>query len=954
MSSHRRTLAAAFATAMASLSLYPVFTGGVWFLVGLGSIIVVAAAGTATRIRRLPELVCLLGGLVALLLFLNISFSNANSFLHLLPTTTSIRQLLDTASTGFHQASIYAPPVPELRGMLLLAAAGIGITALLTDWVAVRLGSAALAGLPLLLLIMEPFTLSIGRGFLGTTLAFAAGVGGYLTLLSSEGKDRIREWEHQDPSDRDAPDTRALAAAGRRVGFASVVIALFLPLVIPGLHVTRLFGGQPGIGGRPGAGGGGAGGSGGVGFPGVDTALSQQLNQELRAKPADVLVYTTDQNSPDYLQIYVLDQLTDSGWRLFGQPESLTHVDSALPAPPGLLDRAYGVKESETITIAGDVGPDDLGALPVPYPTVSVRAKGDLEADKSTLMLFDQGTALAGLQYSVTSLSESPPEEVLNAAPAPPAAISKNYVQVPTSYDSLYGLAENIVTSAGAKTEFEKAVALQDYLADGAFKYTLKAPTVLDASGLTTFLERTKSGYCQQFSFAMAVLARLLGIPSRVAYGFTSGTGTGNTDQWLVTTHDAHAWPELYFQGAGWLRFEPTPSGSEGQGTAYAPTYTYLPGTSTPGSATHAEPTGAPTSAARGKGAPNNLPPNLRTALDGGNLGNPGAGNAANGPRTPGVNPWEVFGLVVAGLVVLGLAAPWTARLVIRRRRWRLRRHRGGPDGRGGHDGQGGPDGHGGQRGGPGSADVEWAHAAWLELRDDLVDYGAGWRPSESPRAVATRAGAELALAEPARAALSRIALAEERARYSARPADGSGLRQDSVTVRRAIAVAAPRGVRWRGRLLPASVTGPALNATAQAADIFGRLTPERLGRFRSPTAPLQAAFLPPAPALIEPLHHRGAGGRAAAATAAAARAAGTALADRTASRTAEGDGGHLPPAAQRPDTGQQHDDEPTDRQADEMRQYNAGGYHRRAKNQPDERRYHPTPVMHVGIAGAN
>ena len=151
--------------------------------------------------------------------------------------------------------------------MVLLAAGGIGIAALLTDWMAVRLGSAALAGLPLLLLFTEPFTLSVGRGFLGTTVAFCVGIGGYLGLLSSEGKDRIREWESQDPSARSAPDTKALAAAGRRVGFASVVVALILPLVIPGLHVTRLFGGQAGIGGRGGAGV-SSGGPGASGSPG--------------------------------------------------------------------------------------------------------------------------------------------------------------------------------------------------------------------------------------------------------------------------------------------------------------------------------------------------------------------------------------------------------------------------------------------------------------------------------------------------------------------------------------------------------------------------------------------------------------------------------------------------------------------------------------------------------------
>ena len=187
MTSHRRTLAAALATAAASVSLYPIFTGALWFLVGLGSIAVVAAAGTATRLRRLPEPVCLGGGVVALLLYLNLAFASSRSLLHLLPTPASARLLWDLASQGFAEAAKYAPPVPELRGMLLLTAAGVGIAAVFTDWIAVRLGSAALAGLPLLLLFTEPFTLSVGRGFLGTTVAFCTGVGGYLALLSSEG-----------------------------------------------------------------------------------------------------------------------------------------------------------------------------------------------------------------------------------------------------------------------------------------------------------------------------------------------------------------------------------------------------------------------------------------------------------------------------------------------------------------------------------------------------------------------------------------------------------------------------------------------------------------------------------------------------------------------------------------------------------------------------------------------
>jgi transglutaminase-like putative cysteine protease len=679
---------------------------------------------------------------------------------------------------------------------VLLSTAGIGIAALLTDLIAVRLGSAALAGLPLLLLFTEPFTLSVSRGFVGTTVAFCVSVAGYLALLSSEGRDRIREWEHANPSANDEPDTRNLAAAGRRVGFASVVVALCLPLFMPGLHATRLFGGgQPGIGGSGGGGGGGGSGTGnGVGFPDPDTQLSQELHS---TTPSNVLVYTTKDTSPDYLQIYALDQLTDSGWRI-SQPESLVPVTSRLPPPPGLTSTSSATRESTTITLAPNVGQDDLGALPVPYPATTVTASGTLRADRSTLMLFDTNISLAGLKYTVTSLAESPPQQLLGAAPPPPAGIAAHYLPVPSSYDSLRNLALSVVGSAGAKNQFADAVALQNWLANGTFRYTLKAPTVTSASGLANFLEVTKKGYCLQFSFAMAVLARLLGIPSRVAIGYTWGTPVSG-DTWLVTTHDAHAWPELYFQGYGWLRFEPTPTGTDGQGTAYAPGYSLGPvNPLTTGQPQQALSGGAGSVPTGSTGIPENLR-NLFAEHGGG-----GAPVTAKGGT---VSPWEIFGLVVAGLIVVAAIAPWCARRVVRRRRWRrLASSR--------------------ARGATAAdrvqaRDVAWAHAAWAELGDDLTDYGASALPSESPRAVAAKAGTGLSLADPARAALGRIVMAEERARYAPAPTDGSGLRADSAAVRRAIDAAVPRGARWRARLLPASVLGPALGAIASAADLY-------------------------------------------------------------------------------------------------------------------------------------
>jgi hypothetical protein len=73
----------------------------------------------------------------------------------------------------------------------------------------------------------------------------------------------------------------------------------------------------------------------------------------------------------------------------------------------------------------------------------------------------------------------------------------------------------------------------------------------------------TKRGYCQHFAGAMALMLRYLGIPARVAAGFTSGSYDADSHEWTVTDHEAHDWVEVYFPGWGWIPFDPTP----GRGT---------------------------------------------------------------------------------------------------------------------------------------------------------------------------------------------------------------------------------------------------------------------------------------------------------------------------------------------------------------------------------------------------
>src|SRR5262249_47206049 len=133
----------------------------------------------------------------------------------------------------------------------------------------------------------------------------------------------------------------------------------------------------------------------------------------------------------------------------------------------------------------------------------------------------------------------------------------------------------------------------------------------------------------------------------------------------------------------------------------------------------------------------------------------PGGVGAVGGSGTD-IAGWILLGVAI--LLGLALIAPLTVRMVLRRRRLAA------------------------------TGDAGLAHAAWLELRDNLADSGFAWRPSESPRAVASRIAATLRLDPVTREALGRIVTAEERARYAPSPLGSDTLRADTAAVRRALA----------------------------------------------------------------------------------------------------------------------------------------------------------------------
>jgi transglutaminase-like putative cysteine protease len=828
---YRLTFTTAAAVILASVSLYPLISGIAWFWAGCGAVVIAALAGLATRLQPLPA-ACVAAGLALIatfpllasphpylgvtglvivaaaaasvtrwgllpaaatlitylasqLIYINLVFAPGASNAGVIPTTASLWRLGTLVSQGVGER-IYAPPVPDHSGAVMLAAAGIGLMAVAADLIAVRLRSPAIAGLPLLVLFSVPITTSAKQGPVGATIAFCLAITGYLAVLAADGRDRLRIWGRlvtlwQTGKDGEeqvrGPDTRALAASGRRIGLAAVCVAIFIPLLIPGIKIHKLFNGHgTATGGH---------GSNGVTLPSPLVELRGQL---LPGKHIPVLTYST--NSPDpfdqYLQVYVLNFDPKSGeWVLAPSSRGVPVTRALLPPPPGLAGsavRSFTTRIKLASGLAGYTG--GVSYLPVPYAPAKVTVDGSWSADASTLMISSLDQHLAGLSYSATSQEVLPTSQELDAAGPPPSDVLRQYGLFPATSDSpLRKLAQRITKHAS--TLYGKAMAIQDWFTKpDRFIYTTNASQPNTLAGLLRFLTTARQGYCQQFAFGMAALARLIGIPARVAVGYTAGTRQTNGN-WLVTSADAHAWPELYFQGAGWLRFEPTPGGSAGQGTAFPPVYARSGISTVPG--------GGPGQTSPG-GSTGNLPGGPSRGLPGnGRLRAPGGGTGTAAPLAHRTSV-PVLPIVAVVLVILALL-PRTARSVSRWRRWRSA-----------HD------------------PVAAAHVAWRELRDDLTDHGWSWHPSDSPRAVSRRVGRMLGLSPAGREALDRITAAEEHALYAKTARTPSSLRSDVTTIRRAMASEATTMTRWQARLLPPSCVRPALSSMTQALDVFGWL----------------------------------------------------------------------------------------------------------------------------------
>lgn len=694
---------------------------GWWFALMLtASFLLVAGAGLRTLgVNRglVPVLEIVLAAMV-----MTAAFGGGTGLLGILPTPETFARwwtLLQQAMLSIYQQGTPAESLPEF---LFLVVGGACLIAVVLDTLAIAIRTPAFTAVGIAAVLVVPGAL-LGDGLDPTALALSAIA--YLWLLRSDVRTR-------------RPGSPRPGAA-LAVGASATVLAVLFAATAPGFD----------------RGGAASFTAGGINIGGTVTPLID-LGKDLR-RPAAVraLTYTTTAASGQYLKLASLDQFTGSVWK--HRERDTKRLAEGTPIGPvaGLSEQVPTTKITTTVTI------DNMQSrwLPVPSPVESVKGlTGTWSWDPDDLTIGGINSTTRDQDYTVTSLLVQPTADQLKSAGGfVPEDVQRDLFLPPNLPAIIQQTA--IAATEGATSEYEQAVALQDYFRDNGFVYSTQTPLKQGYDGdgarvIAAFLE-AKSGYCVHFASAMALMARSLGIPSRVAEGYLPGaTGGGtasNPGEYTVTSDDLHAWPELYFAGVGWVPFEPT----VGRGTI--PSYT-RPDTAV------SVPTTAPTSGATS--APRRIVPTDPAQV---------AGARAAAPPSP-LQP-VLSGVGIAILALAVLLAPAVARRV--RRRHRLRRLA---------EASGG------------------ASVVWAELRDTVRDLGWLAPDTETPRAFAERV-AEAVAGTPGEDAVRRLLAVRERDAYGP-PVRGStvGLRDDLARVLDALEGQAGRGRRLRALLLPVSL----------------------------------------------------------------------------------------------------------------------------------------------------
>jgi transglutaminase-like putative cysteine protease len=675
--------AVALSVAGAALSLNGVLRGWAWYLPVLTTVLVVCLTLAVLRALRAQPLLVAAGGFASLIAILTLTFFRSTGLAGFIPSAATMAELDRFIRRASETVLGESAPVAPNTGIVMVTCAALGLAVILIDALAVPLGMPATTGLGLLAIMVVPAMVkpqSVGVWGFGTAAA------GYLLILACS------QWF--------APDARTSADSGRTpgqvrravlTGAVALVAALTVPLAIPGFdHGTFPEGSR-------------------LNPWGTGTGLNPMitLGNSLRT-PAGTgrITYATSASGPLYLRSVTVDNFDGESWG----PDDR---DAERRPVSGQLQPGYDVTvpQQRQITVV-DTGTFTSPYLPLPYAPQSIRGlNGSWTWDPATLAVKGLNTNTRAQQYIVASSVPELTAAMLRQSSQAVRGIPAEFTRIPDGVPDIVRRTAGAVAGSSANA-YAKAMAIQNYLRSGEFTYSLQSPIQggYDGNGLSVLADflTQKSGYCIHFASAMAVMARLEGIPSRIAVGYAPGRATGASvavagqgalPEYEVDARDAHAWPELYFQGLGWVPFEPTPS--RGVGPAYA-----------------SEPVSP---------GPSDLIENNNELLSGTTVPAPAPSvTPAPLPDASGSSigqlllQWLPGVAGVLGLLLL-LVLPRLVRMGIRARRL--------------------------QRPDPDTGDA--VPLAWAELRDLGTDYGLPPQPSETARAYSARVRRSPLLGKP-------------------------------------------------------------------------------------------------------------------------------------------------------------------------------------------------------------
>ncbi|MGU3434474.1 transglutaminaseTgpA domain-containing protein [Actinomycetes bacterium M1A6_2h] len=735
-------------TALGCVGLADALSGTWWVLPVAATVVTVLLVTGAARWLRLPSVLVTVLGLAALLLALTVVHLGEHALLGFVPTgeTFSAASSLWQSSGDFVARD--AAPYGEDPGLSFVLCALVGLVTVFMETVLVGLRMAGLACVGILTLQLVPALTLPGSV---STLGLAAAALAALALLAGS-----RIWG--------ATRDRRIAPAPGGLPRALLVVAgvlavvLLVPSVMPGFFNGAFPQGSSLTSGR----------ASGVG-------PLRAVGQDLRsAEDAQRFSYTTSDGQAQYMRLLTLSDFSQDEW--FPDTDGL---DENLSALGGAARKAVpGGTEVTTKVTFEDY---DEHWLPAPYAPAEIAGLGEdgWAWNPQDLTVHSAATGMSGASCTVTSVQPRPtPETLRQAPPASADPTMTEYLKLPSDRpQSLSDAARQFTEGAG--TDYDRALALQNHLRRD-FQHDVNAPLAqgYDAGGMSsmdTFMS-TRTGYSGHFAPAMALMAREVGIPARVAVGYlpTAATADGGTS-FAVGTGDAHAWPELYFENVGWVRFEPTPGVPSTPG--WAPETPQDQGdtaTSPAPDASQPEPSTseAPSDQPSGPASPQ---PDQSGATD----------EPAPREQQPAGLPlpwWAVAAAIAVPLLLVLAALPrW---LRGRRRRARVRSMQD-----------------------TSLTPQRRANAAWDEFRALAVDHGAASRVSDTPRARAGRLAAGIPAAQPS---VDRVVADLESASYGAPDPSWSprATPEDLARIRDEFRHRASRGQRFRATWWPPSLFG--------------------------------------------------------------------------------------------------------------------------------------------------